>query len=140
MKNKKNDPKTVLISFAVVLGITLIGNLEDGNVGGAIVGVLLVIAALVLSNKKLKDKIIKKKESFQEEKATETVSYSRPTAASDAAYYEECDYGDYNCDFSHDYETRVKQLNDWLKNGIIDKKEYKTMMEKYRKNYEEHHN
>ena len=147
MKNKKNDPKTALIAFAVVFAISLIGNIAEeagGEASGALVGLIVIIAITVLIFKKKKGKIKNRDEStvgiIPSSKPAVQPTVHTAAPVSGANFYNECDYGDYNCDFSHDYETRVKQLNDWLKNGIIDKGEYKVMLAKYKKNYEEHHN
>ena len=50
----------------------------------------------------------------------------------------DCDYGELNCDFSHDYESRVSQLDSFLKNGLIDRAEYNVLLKKYTENYKEH--
>lgn len=138
VKKKKNDPKSALIAFAVIFAVSIIGNLaeemEDDAVG-AIFGIIITVIVVILLVKKKK-----KKNSAADGFSAESTAVHTPTASVNTNYYNECDYGDYNCDFSHDYQSRVKQLNDWLKNGIIDKAEYKVMLEKYRKNYEEHHN
>ena len=44
---------------------------------------------------------------------------------------EECEYGAENHEYSHEEERRVAQLDNFLKNGIIDKAEYRTLRERY---------
>lgn len=44
---------------------------------------------------------------------------------------DDCDFGDINHAYSHDHEQRLEQLKSFLKNGLIDKKEYQTLVEKY---------
>lgn len=53
----------------------------------------------------------------------------------DAPQHLDCDYGNYNCDFSHDNDERIRQLGEFLKNGIIDKKEYQLLLKKYNQQY-----
>ncbi len=44
---------------------------------------------------------------------------------------DDCDYGEVNHSYSHSNEKRVKQLDGYLKAGLIDKKEYREMLERY---------
>jgi uncharacterized membrane protein len=46
---------------------------------------------------------------------------------------DECDYGEANHKYSHESESRIKQLDSYLKAGLIDKKEYAQMLARYRK-------
>lgn len=50
-------------------------------------------------------------------------------AAKDA----ECEYGEVNHRYSHSAERRVAQLNGYLKAGLIDRKEYSQMLERYQR-------
>ena len=43
----------------------------------------------------------------------------------------DCEYGDENHSFSHDNEQRLAQLDDFLKNGIIDRAEYQVLKKRY---------
>lgn len=43
----------------------------------------------------------------------------------------DCEYGDENHSFSHDSEQRLAQLDDFLKNGIIDRAEYQVLKKRY---------
>ena len=67
------------------------------------------------------------------------VTPSRPTASApmkrSAAKTEEhdCDYGNVNHEFSHRNEGRIAQLDGYLKAGLIDRKEYQQMLERYRR-------
>lgn len=46
----------------------------------------------------------------------------------------DCEYGDENHSFSHDNEQRLAQLDDFLKNGIIDRAEYNVLKKRYSQN------
>ena len=44
---------------------------------------------------------------------------------------DDCEYGEINHQYSHASERRVAQLDGYLKAGLIDKKEYAQMLERY---------
>ena len=44
---------------------------------------------------------------------------------------DDCDYGEVNHSYSHTSEKRVAQLKGYLDAGLIDKKEYAQMLERY---------
>ena len=44
---------------------------------------------------------------------------------------DDCEYGEVNHHYSHQSEKRVAQLDGYLKAGLIDKKEYAQMLERY---------
>ena len=46
---------------------------------------------------------------------------------------DDCDYGEANHKYSHESEGRIKQLDSYLKAGLIDKKEYAQMLARYKK-------
>ena len=46
---------------------------------------------------------------------------------------DDCDYGDVNHQYSHESERRIRQLDGYLKAGLIDKKEYAQMLARYQK-------
>ena len=50
-----------------------------------------------------------------------------------AAREEECAYGDVNHRYSHNADRRVAQLDGYLKAGLIDRKEYAQMLERYQR-------
>lgn len=50
-----------------------------------------------------------------------------------AAREQECAYGEENHRFSHNSERRVAQLDGYLKAGLIDRKEYAQMLERYQR-------
>lgn len=44
---------------------------------------------------------------------------------------EDCEYGSVNHVYSHNSQRRVKQLDGYLAAGLIDRKEYRQMLERY---------
>ena len=44
---------------------------------------------------------------------------------------DDCDYGEVNHQYSHQNDKRVAQLKGYLEAGLIDKKEYNEMLERY---------
>ena len=54
-------------------------------------------------------------------------SYRRPSRA------DNCDFGDANHYYSHQYDRRIQQLEGYLKAGLIDQKEYREMLVRYKK-------
>lgn len=44
---------------------------------------------------------------------------------------DDCEYGEVNHQYSHDSQRRVQQLKGYLEAGLIDKKEYAQMLERY---------
>ena len=125
-KNKKVGKNNPILALAVTFGVILLSNVM-GTDNEALVPVIIAAALLIYAVFSIIKKAAKKKN----DENTAPV----PHASSPAAL---CDYGDYNCDYSHDYESRMKQLDDWLRFGIIDKAEYKVLADKYRRNFEEH--
>ncbi len=60
-------------------------------------------------------------------RAVPTRVYRRPPDPDD------CDFGDINHEFSHQYDRRIQQLEGYLKAGLIDQKEYREMLARYRR-------
>ena len=46
---------------------------------------------------------------------------------------DDCDYGEVNHHYSHETDRRIAQVNAYLKAGLIDKTEYRQMLERYSK-------
>ena len=49
------------------------------------------------------------------------------------AQKDDCDYGEVNHHYSHEADRRIEQVNAYLKAGLIDKTEYRQMLERYSK-------
>lgn len=125
---KKTDPKSAAIIGAVIVFFSVMSGLaEGGDPIGIIIAVAVLAVVIVAVIKKTGAE--KKKEQSLAEKVYAAVRPSSPAG---------CDYGEANCDYSHDYKRRVEQLDTFLKNGTVDRAEYNVLLERYRKNYEEH--
>lgn len=127
--NKKNKVKVSgwSTSIAVMVLTFLIGAAAELGDGFVVVILALGVAAVAIYVAAKNAKKTREKEQSLEEKFT-------PRRAVKTS----CEYSELNCDFSHDYESRVQQLDSFLKNGIIDRAEYNVLLKKYKKNYEEH--
>ena len=54
-----------------------------------------------------------------------------PALARRRTHKDDCEYGEGNHQYSHASEKRVAQLKGYLEAGLIDKKEYAQMLERY---------
>lgn len=127
MNKKDKNKKTSLTVAVVVMLLSFAGAASELGEGFFVVILTLAIGVFAIWAAAKKTAQTKKKEQSLEERFTPRVS-NMP----------DCDYGELNCDFSHDYANRVAQLDSFLKNGIIDRAEYNVLMKKYTENYEEH--
>ena len=50
-----------------------------------------------------------------------------------AGHDDDCEFGGVNHEYSHQNDRRLQQLNGYLKAGLIDQKEYREMLERYRR-------
>jgi len=131
MKKKKEKKKGSPIGaiIVIVLGL-LLSNIDNSDalpiiVGAAVLGVAVFIVVTFA-------KAAKKKAAEDKPRSyTPPVSYKTSSAVKDA-----CDYGTDNCGYSHDEQRRVQQLNNFLKNGTIDRNEYRVLLERYRREVE----
>lgn len=129
MNNKnKNTNKGFSAGIAVMVLFFIISASAELGEGFIVALIALAVAAAAFWVAVKKAKETHKKEQTLEEKPR------APRKTVDT----HCEYDELNCDFSHDYEKRIGQLNSFLKNGIIDRAEYNVLRERYTKNYEEH--
>ncbi|MBR4550487.1 MAG: hypothetical protein IKO83_11315 [Oscillospiraceae bacterium] len=56
-----------------------------------------------------------------------TKSFTKPEA-----YCVSCDFSGED-HFRHDREQRIRQLDEWLKNGLIDRAEYKVLLDRFQR-------
>lgn len=125
-KKDKNRKTSVTVAVAVML-LSFAGAASELGEGFFVVILTLAIGVFAIWAAAKKTAQTKKKEQSLEERFTPRVSN-----------IPDCDYGELNCDFSHDYESRVSQLDSFLKNGLIDRAEYNVLLKKYTENYKEH--
>lgn len=125
-KKDKNRKTGVTVATAVML-LSFAGAASGLDEGFFVVILTLAIGVFAIWAAAKKTAQTKKKEQSLEERFTPRVSN-----------IPDCDYGELNCDFSHDHESRVSQLDSFLKNGLIDRAEYNVLLKKYTENYKEH--
>ena len=127
MKKKNKNRKTSVTVAAAVMLLSFAGAASELGEGFFVVILTLAIGVFAIWAAAKKTAQTKKKEQSLEERFTPRVSN-----------IPDCDYGELNCDFSHDHESRVSQLDSFLKNGLIDRAEYNVLLKKYTENYKEH--
>lgn len=125
-KKDKNRKTGVTVAVAVTL-LSFAGAATGLDEGFFVVVLTLAIGVFAVWAAVKRAAQTKKKEQSLEERFTPRVSN-----------IPDCDYGELNCDFSHDHESRISQLDSFLKNGIIDRAEYNVLLKKYTENYKEH--
>lgn len=127
-KKDKNRKTSLTVAGAVaVMLLSFAGAASELGEGFFVVILTLAIGVFAVWAAAKKTAQTKKKEQSLEERFTPRVSN-----------IPDCDYGELNCDFSHDHESRISQLDSFLKNGIIDRAEYNVLLKKYTENYKEH--
>lgn len=127
MNKKDKNRKTGVTVAAAVMLLSFAGAASGLDEGFFVVVLTLAIGVFAVWAAVKRAAQTKKKEQSLEERFTPRVSN-----------IPDCDYGELNCDFSHDHESRISQLDSFLKNGIIDRAEYNVLLKKYTENYKEH--
>ena len=118
--------KSSSASFGAVLAIIAFAVLMNASENSNFSAVLIVLAVILFAAVFTVMKNVKKARAEKSE---------IDRIIEDSPKHLDCDYGNYNCDFSHDNDERIKQLGEFLKNGIIDKKEYQLLLKKYNQQY-----
>lgn len=135
-KNSKKPPNinAIIIIVAVILISMLSESLPYYMVTPMIVGIIfMAVVAIVLVN--AAKKMMYASQSGAQKSAQ---SYAKPAVKS-APKHEEAKHYDFSVErsqgkysaYDHDTAHRLEQLDSFLKNGIIDKKEYKLLKERY---------
>ena len=131
-KKKKGSPA---VFFIVAMIAMIMANVENSDAVPAIIivgAVAVFIAVIGVFSKKAKQTAARKTSDRMDAYTPAERKYSVSTPIK-SSVKEDCDYGADNCEYSHDEARRVKQLNEFLKNGTIDKAEYKTLLDRYRR-------
>ena len=136
-KDKRTEKKKgSLIGIIIVIAAAVAG---ANNTDTDAIPFILIIAAVAVAvaavaefAKKGKQTAAKKTSDRMDAYTPAARKYSAPTPVS-SSVKDNCDYGADNCEYSHDEARRVQQLNDFLRNGTIDKAEYRVLLERYRK-------
>ena len=132
--------------FVLIFLIPLLRNLGENGVSYGvivvIVGAIIVAAALATYAKKGRDS--KKTPDARSDRPQPTVQTSRPAPAMQRrepvtaqrqftkpeAYCVSCDISGED-HFVRDRQRRIAQLDEWLKNGLIDREEYRTLKRRF---------
>ena len=162
-KNRKKGGSP-WVAIAVMLAATVISSLENGRDGAVIVMMVVILAVLgaIVALVAVKKKAAggakttpyqtqtandsKPRQSLKSSTATEGMKpfsiFTKEATMEDFSFShkkkpESCDYGQVNHTFSHDQQRRLEQLDSFLKNGLIEKDEYRKLRARYMKETDE---
>ena len=98
--------------------------------------ILIVISSLANNGKKAKKTAARSGQNAPAAAAPARKMPVRLRNVADAVHWRtarevECAYGEVNHRYSHNTDRRVAQLDSYLKAGLIDRKEYAQMLERY---------
>ena len=125
-KNKKPKPYAlILIALAVLFNIAADADSLSNGAFFVIVAILAVVTAAVFAAKKLLGA-----KSGERSTADAKAAAPQREAALHFDMSKERSEGKYAA-YDHDTAHRLEQLDSFLKNGIIDKKEYRLLKERY---------
>jgi flagellar basal body-associated protein FliL len=123
MNTKKSSPWIPLIVVLVVFAGTFItsGDEEPGTIFAILVVVLLITVG-VLARQKAK---AKKAEAEERPEDPRMKTFTKPDAPCVVCEHTGEDH------LQRDKQNRIRQLDDWLKTGLIDRKEYVVLKDRY---------
>ena len=133
-KRKNNSPKSLLIVVVVMMLLSAANDLRDSGVvllallvpvlGIALFFVVFKVVAKSAEKEKSKEKSSRKEDPYCKTCSDDFVYNNRQT-----------EYKEFSAEesFVRDRQRRMKQLDDFLKNGIIDKEEYWVLRSHYEK-------
>lgn len=139
-RNRKSNSGKGAVVAPAILALLYISNLVAGSSDGSllllliicvIVGIVIFVVSMVKKSGKGEKAVNKtaKLPRLRNEKDLEVRPMS-PSVKKSPAVYNERSAEEL---FRHDHEERMQQLEVFLKNGIIDKKEYAILKERYEK-------
>ena len=132
MSGPKKENKNISVLIGVIIAILLAMLTGDNTVGKAVVAVIVVFVAVILA---IGSTV--KKRGAEELPAMMSALNRRKTQA-----HKEFPVPDAHCvvcdttgvdHFERDRQLRLQQLDEWLKNGIIDRSEYRVLKDRYSK-------
>ena len=134
--NKKESPYSVLAIIAIFLLLPFMLNDYEGSLIFLFLSVLLIVEIIILVNKSLSPSLKRGEKPAEESAPAQPAAPSKPAVRMNAAFPQpeaHCVVCENTGDdhFAHDREQRIKQLDEWLKNGLIDRKEYQVMKARY---------
>lgn len=121
--NNKKDNNARWHIFVLTALFVIIRSMKSGTEATAIAFIVLslgIFALIFLGVKKKKGDAAAKKPAVRQHS-----DFAQPEAHCVVCENTGDDH------FAHDREQRIKQLDEWLKNGIIDRKEYQVMKARY---------
>lgn len=133
-KNQSGGGKGILIALGFIILMNVIGA-GGGSVILVILAIVLIVAVAVIGLKAGKKAIKQKTEDqapVQWKRPDNDLPQNaqRPVSATQIVYNENASAEN----FQRDRQRRIAQLDDFLKNGIIDKEEYKVLLSRYERN------
>ena len=139
-----------IVIAAIMLLVNLIGEASEGELPPQAVAAIvpgIVILAAVIAAVKLMKKTAGKRESQSHERAQTGAAKAQPSIRLHSTHpavsrqsYSAPDPYCVVCDqtgedhFARDRAQRIAQLDEWLKNGLIDKAEYRELKQRYETN------
>lgn len=137
-KNQSGGGKGILIALGFIILMNVIGA-GGGSAILVILAIALIVAVAIIGLKAGKKAIKQKTEDqapVQWKRPDNDRRQNAPKPAERPVYTPQAGYNE-NApaeNFQRDRQRRIAQLDDFLKNGIIDKEEYKVLLSRYERN------
>lgn len=133
-KNQSGGGKGILIALGFIILMNVIGA-GGGSVILVILAIVLIVAVAVIGLKAGKKAIKQKTEDqapvqWKRPDNDRRQNAPQPVSATRIVYNENASAEN----FQRDRQRRIAQLDGFLKNGIIDKEEYKVLLSRYERN------
>ena len=137
-KNQSGGGKGILIALGFIILMNVIGA-GGGSAILVILAIALIIAIVVIAVKAATKAAQKNSAEEAPVRWTRPDNDSRqnaPKPAERPVYTPQAGYNENASaeNFQRDRQRRIAQLDDFLKNGIIDKEEYKVLLSRYERN------
>ena len=137
-KNQSGGGKGILIALGFIILMNVIGA-GGGSAILVILAIALIIAIVVIAVKAATKAAQKNSAEAAPVRWTRPDNDSRqnaPKPAERPVYTPQAGYNENASaeNFQRDRQRRIAQLDDFLKNGIIDKEEYKVLLSRYERN------
>ena len=137
-KNQSGGGKGILIALGFIILMNVIGAGGESAIL-VILAIALIVAVAIIGLKAGKKAIKQKTEDqapVQWKRPDNDRRQNAPKPAERPVYTPQAGYNE-NApaeNFQRDRQRRIAQLDDFLKNGIIDKEEYKVLLSRYERN------
>ena len=132
MSGPKKENKNISVLIGVVIVMLLAMVTGDNAVGKAVVAVIVVFVAVILAiqstlKKRGAGELPGMMSALNRRKAPTRKEFPVPEAHCVVCDTTGVDH------FERDRQQRLQQLDEWLKNGIIDRNEYRVLKDRYSK-------